>query len=78
MNKKEAEDFTKDLLVTDALIKLKALGNILISKNIITKEEFDQEMNNVANQITKEILKMAQIPGNLEDIIKNYKPNTNN
>lgn len=69
MNKKQAEELTNDVLITDALLKLKTLEKLLIDKNIITAEEFNSTMNDIASKIAKTILQKANVPGNLDELI---------
>ncbi len=71
MNKKEATELTNDVLIADALIRLRALEVLLIAKGIFTQEEFTKEMESVANHITKSILQKAQVPGDLDDLLSN-------
>lgn len=73
MNKKDADDLTNEMLIADALLRLKALENVLVAKGLITREEFAEEMNTVAAQVAKSILQKAQVPGNIDEIIKNLQ-----
>lgn len=70
MNKKEAEELTNEVLLTDALLKLKTLEILLVSKGVFTQEEFDKEMNVAVKSIAKSILQKANVPGDLDEIIK--------
>lgn len=69
MNKKEAEVLSDQLVMADALIRLKALENLLISKGIITNEEFQSEMDVVTRSIAKTLLERANVGGNLDELI---------
>jgi rfaE bifunctional protein kinase chain/domain len=72
-NKKEADEITNDMLIADALLRLKAIENILIAKGIFTMEEYSQEMEIIAKQIAKSLLQKAQIPGDLDELIKSLQ-----
>lgn len=73
MNKKDADDLTNEMLIADALLRLKALENVLVAKGLITQEEFAEEMNTIAAQVAKSILQKAQVPGNIDEIIRNLQ-----
>jgi hypothetical protein len=73
MNKKEAEELTNDILIADALLRIKTLENILIAKGIFSAEEFQEEMNVVIKVIAKSILQKAQVPGDLDELINNLQ-----
>lgn len=68
-----AKMLTDTTLVADALLRLKAIENILISKNIMTEAEFKKELGAVSGVILKEILKQAKVPGNLDEIVANLQ-----
>lgn len=69
MNKKESEALTNDLLIADALLRIRALENLLIAKGIFTKEEYSAEMELVTKQIAKILLEKANVGGNLDELI---------
>lgn len=73
MNKKESAELTHDMMITDALLRLTVLEKLLISKGIFSKEEFQQEMELIANQLAKSLLKKAGVSGELDEIIKSIK-----
>jgi len=70
MDKKAAEELSNDLLIADALLRLKALENILITKGVLTREEFSSEMDVIAKQIAKNLLAKANVKGDLDELIK--------
>jgi hypothetical protein len=69
MNKKEAQSITSDIMIADALLRVKTLENILIAKGLFTREEYNQEMEVVTKQIAKKILEKANVKGNLDDLL---------
>lgn len=73
MNKKDASELTTEMMITDALLRIKSLENVLIKKGLLTKEELQQEMEVVAQQIAKSILQKAGIPGEIEDLLKSLQ-----
>lgn len=73
MNKKESEELTNSLLIADALLRLRTLEKLLVSKGIFTQEEFNEEMDVIAKQIAKSILEKAQVKGDLDEMIKSLK-----
>jgi hypothetical protein len=74
MNKKEAESLSNELLVADALLRLKTVENLLIAKGVFTKEEFLTEMESVTRQIARTLLENANVQGNLDELIDSLKP----
>ena len=69
MEKLQAEELTNDVLIADALLRVKTMENLMIAKGIFTEQEFQQEMHSVTKIIAKAILERAQVPGNLDNII---------
>lgn len=68
MSKKEVP--SNDLLVADALLRLKSLENVLIAKGVLTKEELIAETEAVTRQIAKQLLQSLNVPGDLDDLLK--------
>lgn len=73
MDKKQAEELTNDVLITDALLRLRTLEMLLIAKGIFSQEEFNAVMNDIAAKIAKTILQKANIPGNLDELIDSLR-----
>lgn len=69
MTNKEDNQLTNDILLADALLRIKALENLLVSKGIITTPEFQEEMEKLAKAIAKSVLERAKIPGDLTKIV---------
>jgi hypothetical protein len=69
MNRKEAEELTNDVLIADALLQLKAMQDLLITKGVFTQEEFVVAMEAISRKIAKSILQKAQVQGNIDEII---------
>lgn len=78
MNKKEAQGITSDVMIADALLRVKTLENILIAKGVFTREEYNQEMENVTKVIAKAILEKAgaakELLDDLQEIQQPKKP----
>jgi hypothetical protein len=64
MNKKDAQAITNDIIIADALVRVKTLENLLIAKGLFTREEYNQEMEKVTQIISKSILEKAGIDAN--------------
>lgn len=73
MDKKQAEELTDAMMVADALLRLRALENLLIAKGVFTKEEFQQEMENVTTILARDLLKKANVQGDIEEMIGSLK-----
>lgn len=72
MSKKDTT-LDNDMLVADALLRLRALENLLVAKGLITKEEFSKEIDAVARQVAKSILEKAGVPGELDKLLDSLK-----
>lgn len=59
---------TSELLIAEILMKMRAIESVLISKGIITKEEYFAEFDRIGKDFTKAFLKAAKVDGDLEDI----------
>lgn len=75
MNKKQAEELTNDVLIADALLRLKTLETILVAKGIFTLEEYNAAMNDIASKIARTILQNANVPGNIDELIRGLQGN---
>lgn len=74
MSKKEQpNELSNEMMMADALLRLRAIENLLMAKGIFTKEEFSQEMSAIATQIAKTILQKANVPGDLDELIKSLQ-----
>lgn len=73
MSKKQDDDLASDMTIADILLRLKTLENLLISKKVFTLDEFIQEMNEISSKVAKAILQKANIPGDLDELIKNLQ-----
>jgi TPP-dependent pyruvate/acetoin dehydrogenase alpha subunit len=74
MNKKEAEDLTTDILISDAIIRLSALEKLLLDKNIFTKEELSNVTAEIVESVSKIILKnVEEKPVDFDLILDNMK-----
>jgi len=69
MNKKESQELTDDMLLTDALLQIKTIKDLLIAKHVFTEDEFLNTMDNIAKSIAKSILQKAQVQGDLDQLI---------
>lgn len=70
MEKKQAQEITNDVLIADALIRIKALETLLISKGILTTAEFTTQCKDIAEILSLSILEKAGVPEKLNTIIK--------
>ena len=71
MNKKQADDLTNDMLITDIMLRLTTLEKLLIAKGVFTQEEFENEMSTIAAHVAKIVLQKSKVPGDLDELIKN-------
>lgn len=77
---KKENDITNDVLIADALLRIKTIENLLISKGVFTKDEFQDELEAVAKKIAKSLLQKAGIPGEIDDLLRalGQKPKAGN
>lgn len=68
MNNKELENVDRELRLSDALLQLRVLQNLLKAKGIFSQEEFEQEKKSVYKSFIKEILSKANVPGDLDKL----------
>lgn len=68
MNNKENIDI--DILIADLMIRISTVEKLLISKNIISQEEYSSELESLAKSVSEMVLKTAEKSSNLEDFIK--------
>lgn len=73
MNKNQAQELTNDVLIADALIRIKSLEILLVTKGIFTAEEFNAQVKDVINLLTLTILQKSNVSGDLNKVIENLK-----
>lgn len=73
MNKKDLDALNKELVIADILLRITVLEKFLISKNIVTSEEYQEAISSLSDQVAKTILKNAQVPGDADQIINDLK-----
>lgn len=74
MDKKDK--INDQLTLTDALLRLKSLENLLMRKGIFTQAEYSAEMESVTRTIAKSFLQQAGVVGDLDSIINELVENT--
>ena len=72
-NMNKDEDLSNNLMIADILIRLKAFEDILIDKNVFTKEEFSNKVKEITQVLTMDILQKANVSGDLNTIIEDLK-----
>jgi len=74
MNKKDSTELTTDVLIADALLRLKVIENLLIAKGVFTRDEFLQEMEVVAQQVAKSVLQKAGLNDKVDELLRTFQP----
>lgn len=64
-----SEKFT-NLELTELFLRIKTIENLLESKGIVTQEELKEEMKNISGKVMRFLLEKANVPGNLDEIVK--------
>jgi hypothetical protein len=73
MNKTQAEQLTNDVLILDVLLRLKTLETLLVSKGLVTQEEYDAATQEISSKIMRTILERSNVPGDLDVLIKDLQ-----
>jgi hypothetical protein len=76
MNKKELDYLNKELVVTDILVRLTVIENLLMSKNLITKEEYTEAIQSLSEKLARNVLENAKVPGDIDKMIEEFKNNS--
>ena len=71
--KKQSEELTNDVLIADALLRIKTLETLLINKGVFTKEEFQEELQRITTMVAKTILQKASVPGDLDKLLEDLQ-----
>jgi hypothetical protein len=75
--KKQPEELTNDVLIADALLRIKTLETLLINKGVFTKEEFQEELQRITTMVAKTILQKASVPGDLDKLLEDLQKGSN-
>lgn len=70
MDKKDlSSEVGVDVLLADILLRLTVLEKLLCSKNIINKEEYSNELEILATETSKAVLKNVEKTKNIEEFL---------
>jgi len=61
MDKNQAQQLTNDVLIADALLRIRVLELLLIQKGIILEEELQQVVQDLSEKVTNSILQKSNI-----------------
>lgn len=77
--KKTNDSIENQIIITDALLRITAIEKILIDKGIVTSDELLEVSSDLAQKIAKDILKKANVNGDIDAIVSElkYKKDTN-
>ena len=70
MDVKQSKELTNDVLIADALVRIKAIENLLISKGLFSEDELKDQIKSVVELLALTILQKSNISGDLNKIIK--------
>lgn len=68
MDNKELENVDRELKLSEVLLQLRVLENLLKAKGVFSQEEFEQERKSVYKSFIREILSKASVPGDLDKL----------
>lgn len=61
MDKNQAQQLTNDILIADALLRIRVLELLLIQRGIVSEEELQQVVQDLSEKITNSILQKSGI-----------------
>jgi hypothetical protein len=68
--KKLDPNFEREILITDILLRLNTLEQILIDKGLVNVDEFHSMMDNISKKVAKSLLQSANVQGDLDSIVE--------
>lgn len=78
MDKKDPPSENVDLYLADILLRLSVLEKMLFEKNILLKEEYIKELEDIATKTSKEILKKVENSKNVKEFIAQLEEKSKN
>lgn len=73
MKKDEALNMeSTEILITDLLVRVTAVENVLVAKGIFTLDELNAEIKVLSTKLAKMILQQANVPGDLDVLIDSF------
>lgn len=61
MDRDQAQQLTNDVLMADALLRIKVLELLLINKGIVSEAELQQAIHDISEKVTLSILQKSNI-----------------
>lgn len=68
-------DIKEQAAILDLTVRIFCLEKILIEKNLISKDELFKEFSEASDKLLRDLLKVANYQGDIEEAIKNFKLN---
>jgi len=76
MEEKNLQDeqlISLNLLIADALIRIKALETLLFNKKLILEDEYQNIIKTISDALMISIMQKSNIPGDLNEILDNLR-----
>lgn len=70
-------DLKDQSTLLDLLVRVFCIEKFLLEKNLISKEEYANEINALSEKLMNDILKNINFDGNVEDFINKFKKDKN-
>lgn len=67
--KTDDNDYSKDIMIADIMLRLTAIEKLLIEKGILTKEEIFATTEEITKKVAKVVLEKAQSSKNIDEFI---------
>ena len=68
-------DLKEQTTILDLTIRIYCLEKILLEKNIISKEELISEFSAASDKLIRDLLKISNYQGDIEEAVKMFKSN---
>ena len=65
----DENDYSKDIMIADIMLRLTAIEKLLIEKGILTKEEIFATTEEITKKVAKVVLEKAQSSKNIDEFI---------
>lgn len=65
----DENDYSKDIMIADIMLRLTAIEKLLIEKGVFTKEEIFATTEEISKRVAKVVLEKARASKNIDEFI---------
>lgn len=74
VNKKpDSKEFTNDIMLADAMLRITAIERLLIEKGVFTQEELIKTTEEIAKSVAKVVIEKASSSKNIDEFFSNLE-----